>query len=176
MGLGRRLLADRPGGRPGGAPGSARAPLPVVPPSNPPGFYRDESAVAWNALSIARSGDDEFGASWPLFFQSFGDYKSPSYIYLLAGVFKVASPSILAARFVSAALGLLAVALLGLLAARVSGRTGVGAAVLLFAALNPWLFEVSRLVFEVALFPLVLVAFLVVLRRAQERSRWSRRE
>ena len=148
----------------------------VVTTSNPPGFYRDESAVAWNALLIARSGDDEFGASWPLFFQSFGDYKSPSYIYLLAGVFKVASPSILAARFVSAALGLLAVALLGLLAARVSGRAGVGAAVLLFAALNPWLFEVSRLVFEVALFPLVLVAFLLVLRRAQERPRWSRPE
>jgi len=172
MSLGSRLLADRP------ALGLALALVPaaalflVVTTSNPPGFYRDESAIAWNALSIARSGDDEFGASWPLFFRSFGDYKSPAYVYLLSGVFKVASPSILGARFLSAGVGLLAVALLGLLAARVSGRAAIGAAVLLFAALNPWLFEVSRLVFEVALFPLILVAFLAILHRAQELPHW----
>ena len=141
--------------------------------ANPPGFYRDEAAVAYNALSVARTGKDEFGASRPLFFRSFGDYKSPAYIYLLAGVFKLTSPSILAARLLSAALGLVAVVLLGLLAARVSGRASIGVAVMAFGALNPWLFEVSRLVFEVALFPLALVLFLVVLYRAQEVPRWS---
>ncbi len=141
--------------------------------ANPPGFYRDEAAVAYNALSIARTGKDEFGASRPLYFRSFGDYKSPAYIYLLAGVFKISSPSILAARFLSAALGLVAVVLLGLLAARASGRAQIGAAVMVFGALNPWLFEVSRLVFEVALFPLALVLFLLLLRRAQEVPRWS---
>ena len=148
----------------------------VVTTSNPPGFYRDEAAIAYNALSVAHTGKDEFGATRPLFFRSFGDYKSPAYIYLLAGVFKISSPSILAARFLSAALGLAAVVLLGLLAARASGRAPVGVAVMVFGALNPWLFEVSRVVFEVALFPLVLVLFLLLLHRAQEGPRWSRVE
>jgi 4-amino-4-deoxy-L-arabinose transferase-like glycosyltransferase len=57
---------------------------------------------------------------YPLFFKAFGDYKNPVYIYLLALVFKVTGPGILAARLQSAILGILTALLLGLLAHRVS--------------------------------------------------------
>lgn len=43
----------------------------------------------------------------------------------------------------------------------------------LTVALTPWFFEVSRLVFEVAIYPLLLALFLFALRRVSERDRWS---
>ena len=144
----------------------------AVVPGNPPGFYRDESALAYNAYTVSQTGKDEHGATLPLFFRSFGDYKSPAYTYLLAATFRVAGPSIEAARALSAVLGLLALLGLGLLAARVTGRREVGALIVLLAALTPWLFEVTRLVFEVALLPLAIVLFLLALERAG-RGSWG---
>ncbi|HEX6622560.1 MAG TPA: glycosyltransferase family 39 protein, partial [Pyrinomonadaceae bacterium] len=91
-------------------------------PAKPPGFHIDESSVAFNAHTIARTGRDEHGARLPLFFRAFGEYKNPVYIYLLAAVFKLTGPSITAARLLSAALGVAAALALGLLARRVTGR------------------------------------------------------
>lgn len=142
-------------------------------PSNPPGFYIDESSVAYNAHLVATTGRDEHGAAWPLFFRAFGDYKNPVYVYLLAAVFRATGPSILAARLLSAAFGLLAALALGLLGARVSGRRAVGLAVALTALVTPWLFELSRVVVEVALYPLAVALFLLAVRRASEKERWS---
>src|SRR5438093_11523230 len=85
----------------------------AVVPGNPPGFYEDEAAISYNAWSIEQTGHDEYGATMPLFFRSFDDYKSPVYPYLLAGVFRIVGPSIEAARVLSAVLGLLAVLGLG---------------------------------------------------------------
>jgi hypothetical protein len=55
-----------------------------ITPSNPPGYHRDEAALSYNAYSISTSLRDEDGAFLPLFFLSFGDYKSPLYPYVLA--------------------------------------------------------------------------------------------
>src|SRR4051794_4570875 len=73
--------------------------------TNPPGFFIDESSVAYNAHTIAQTGRDEHGESFPLYFRAFSDYKNPVYVYLLAAVFRLTGPSITAARFLSAALG-----------------------------------------------------------------------
>src|SRR6185369_12841816 len=91
--------------------------------SNPPGYYIDESSISYNAYTISQTGVDEFGARWPLYFRSFGDYKNPVHIYLLAGIYRVTGPSILAARVLSAVCGVLAALALGLLAARITERT-----------------------------------------------------
>ncbi|MBV9924551.1 MAG: hypothetical protein JOZ96_05865 [Acidobacteria bacterium] len=141
-------------------------------PANPPGFYIDESSIAYNALNVARTGRDEHGETWPLYFRAFGDYKNPTYVYLLAAVFRATGPSVAAARLLSAALGALAALLLGLLAWRLSGRVEAGTVVACSALLTPWLYECSRLVFEVAAYPLACVLFLLALRRASVRERW----
>src|SRR5215204_3847651 len=141
-------------------------------PENPPGFYIDESSIAYNAHTIARSGRDEHGEAWPLYFRAFGDYKNPTYVYLLAAVFRVTRPGVAAARLLSAALGAAAAVLLGLLGLRLSGRVEAGAVVACSALLTPWLYECSRLVFEVAAYPLACVLFLLALRRASGRERW----
>lgn len=147
---------------------------------NPPGYYIDESSISYNAYTISQSGVDEFGMRWPLYFRSFGDYKNPVYIYALAGIYRLTGPSILAARLLSAFCGLLAAVGLGLLARRISGQgdhstggqPGVGIFVTLMALLTPWLFEMSRVVFEVALYPFVLVLFLLCVHRSSTKSSW----
>jgi 4-amino-4-deoxy-L-arabinose transferase-like glycosyltransferase len=142
-------------------------------PRNPPGFYIDESSIAYNAHAVAQTGRDEYGEAWPLYFRAFGDYKNPTYVYLLAGVFRLTGPSITAARLLSAALGALAALLLGLLALRLTRRVEAFVVVACSALLTPWLYESSRLVFEVAAYPLACVLFLLVLWRASSKKRWS---
>ena len=141
--------------------------------SNPAGFFVDESSVAYNAYTISQNGRDEFGHSWPLFFQAFGDFKNPVHIYLLALLFKLTGPSILTARLLSATAGVITAALLGFLAVRISGRQEVGVLITLSALLTPWLFEISRIAFEVSLYPLVLTAFLLCVYRSSRRVTWG---
>jgi hypothetical protein len=172
--------------------------------SNPPGYYIDESSISYNAYTISQSGVDEFGTSWPLYFRAFGDYKNPVYIYLLAGIYRITGPSILAARLLSALCGVLAALGLGLLASWLSERpppagsadkrglhrgrlegvlvlsamrgraklTDGGMFVALMTLLTPWLFEMSRVVLEVALYPLIVVLFLLCAHHGSTKTRW----
>jgi hypothetical protein len=142
-------------------------------PDNPPGFYMDESSIAYNAHKISQGGRDEYGEAWPLFFRAFGDYKNPTYVYLLAALFRLTGPSVLAARLLSAALGAAAALMLGLLAARMTRRTEACAVVACSALLTPWLYEGSRLAFEVSAYPLVAALFLLALWRASAKERWG---
>jgi hypothetical protein len=141
-------------------------------PDHPPGFTIDESSICYNAYTIAQSGRDEDGTRWPLFFRAFGEYKNPTLIYLLAGVFKIAGPSIAVARSLTAAFGVLTGLLLGLLAWQMTRRLFAATVVAIAALFTPWLFESSRLVFEVAIYPTLVALFLLALWRASLRARW----
>lgn len=145
--------------------------------TNPPGFYIDESAIAYNAYCIAHTGAGEFGNRLPLFFPVYTNgwiqYANPTQIYLLAIPFVFFKPSILVARVVSATWVFAACMLLGLLARRVSGQRRIGVIVGLIAILTPWLFEVSRLVMETFFYPMALALFLLALFHAQKKETWS---
>ncbi|HUS12623.1 MAG TPA: hypothetical protein VMZ30_19290 [Pyrinomonadaceae bacterium] len=140
---------------------------------NPPGFYIDESSISFNAHLISQTGKDEHGEWLPLFFRAFGEYKNPIYIYLLAALYRLTGPSILAARLLSAFLLYASALVMGLLAARLSRRREIGLFILITALLTPWFFELSRVVLEVALYPLLLSAFLLSLQRIAALTRWS---
>jgi 4-amino-4-deoxy-L-arabinose transferase-like glycosyltransferase len=144
--------------------------------TNPRGFFLDESSIAYNAYTIAQSGRDEFGSAWPLYFRAFGEYKNPVYVYLLAAIYRLSGPSILGGRLLSACAGLSTAAVLGLLAFRLTGRRKVALFLISSALLTPWLFELSRVVLEVSLYPLVVALFLLVLHQATEKSKWKWRE
>jgi len=137
-----------------------------ITPDNPPGFHRDEAALALNAHTLATDLRDEDGTRLPLFFRSFDDYKSPVFPYLLAGVFEVTGPSQTAARGLSAVLVLGAVLLLGLLAWRITSDAVVTTVVLLAAGATPWLFELGRIAIEASTQPLLIVLLLLTLERA----------
>lgn len=142
-------------------------------PAHPPGFYIDESSISYNAYTISRTSRDEYGEKWPLFFRAFGEYKNPTFIYLLAAVFRVTGPSIAAARLLTATLGLLCGLLLGLLAWRITGRLIVAIVIAISILLTPWLYESSRLVFEVAIYPGLIALFLLALWQASEKETWQ---
>lgn len=142
-------------------------------PAAPPGFSIDESSISYNAYTISRSGSDEYGRSWPLFFRAFGEYKNPTFIYVLAALFRITGPSIFVTRALSATFGVLAGFLLGLLTWRMTGRAVAAAIVVVAALLTPWLFESTRLVFEVAIYPALVVLFLLAVWRASRRLWWN---
>jgi 4-amino-4-deoxy-L-arabinose transferase-like glycosyltransferase len=140
----------------------------------PTGYYIDESSFSWNAWTLDMAGVDEHGRPWPLFFEAFGDWKTAPYIYLLAAVFAVTGPSILAARVVSAVAGVLAVAFLGILGYRMTRRIEIGLLTGAMALLLPWTFEPTRLAMEVCLMPALVAGFLLWLHeRPPGASRWS---
>jgi hypothetical protein len=141
--------------------------------SNPPGFYIDESSIAYNAHTITQTGCDENGVPWPLYFRAFGDYKNPVYIYLLAGLFRLTGPSILGARLLSTIAIVLAAATLALLALRLTRSRVSALLAFIFALITPWLFEVGHVAMEVALYPFAVAAFLFCVQRASEKEKWK---
>lgn len=145
--------------------------------TNPPGFYVDESGLAYNAYLVAKTGAGEFGSRFPLFFQfytgGFTQYANPTSVYLLALTFWVFGPGILTARLLAAVSMYAASLLLGVLAARTSGNRSVGFIVALTALITPWLFEVGRLMLETFFYPMAVVLFLWAVYRAQNKSKWA---
>ena len=147
---------------------------------NPPGFYVDESALAYNAYLIAHTGAGEFGPRFPVYFQffanDFAQNVSPIQVYLLAVLFRFFPPSILLTRIFAAFWVFGACLLLGVLARRISGQRKIGIIVAAIALLLPWLFEVSRLLLEPHAVPMALALFLLVVYNAQGKEKWDWRD
>ena len=145
--------------------------------TNPPGFYVDESAIAYNSYCIAKTGRNEFGTRFPLFFPVYTggwtQYANPTQIYLLAIPFTVIRPSIHFARIYSATWVFAACLLLGFLAWRITGKDSIGLLVAVIAIFTPWLFDVSRLVMETFFYPMAVVLFLLALYSAQKKESWT---
>src|SRR5215472_14453360 len=132
---------------------------------NPPGFYLDESATAYNAYLVSRTGAGEFGPRFPILFQEYAGvnptYINPLTIYLLAIVFRFLPPSILVARMFAAFWMFAACLLLGVLAKRISGQRKIGIIVAGTALLTPCLFEIGRLVWDAHFSAFTIIIFLL---------------
>lgn len=145
--------------------------------TNPPGFYIDEACIAYNGYLIATTGAQEDGTKFPLYIhcytQGWSQYMSAGQPYALAILYLFVPPSVISARIFAATLVFIAILLLGLLAAKISGRTTVGVIVALTAMATPWLFEFSRLVMETFVLILAIVLFLFCVYNSQKRDRWK---
>src|SRR5262245_12078225 len=144
---------------------------------NPPGFYLDESATAYNAYLVSRTGAGEFGPRFPVLFQAYAaenpTYINPLTIYLLAIVFRFLHPSILVARAFAAFWMFAACLLLGVLAKRISAQLKIGIIVTGSALLTPWFFEIGRLVWDAHFSAFTIVLFLVATYRMQSKEKWK---
>jgi hypothetical protein len=147
---------------------------------NPRGFYLDESANAYNAYLVSRTGAGEFGPRFPVLFQEFAvtnaTYINPLAIYLLAIVFRFLHPSILVARMFAAFSTFAACLLLGVLAKCISGQRKIGVIVAGSALLTPWLFEVGRLAWEPHISAFTVALFLLAAYRLQSKETWDWRD
>jgi len=141
--------------------------------TNPPGFFIDESSVAYNAFTISETGRDEYGVAWPLYFRAFGDYKNPVYVYLLALIFRFTGPSILVARMFSATLGIMTALLVGFLGYRLTRQRWIFLALVAMTLATPWLFVLSRSAVEVAMYPLAVALFLLAVVRVAQKKSWK---
>jgi hypothetical protein len=144
---------------------------------NPPGFYLDESATAYNAYLVSRTGAGEFGPRFPVLFQEYAasnpTYINPLTIYLMAIAFRFLPPSILVARTFAAFWMFVACLLLGVLAARISGQRKIGIVIAVTAVVTPWLFEIGRLVWDAHFSAFTVVLFLLAAYRIQSKQRWN---
>jgi len=147
---------------------------------NPPGFYLDESATAYNAYLVSRTGAGEFGPRFPILFQEYAakdpTYINPLTIYLLAIVFRFLHPSIVVARAFAALWMFAACMLLGVLAKRISGQLKIGIIVAGSALLTPWFFEIGRLVWDAHFSAFTIVLFVVAAYRIQSKETWRWRD
>jgi hypothetical protein len=78
----------------------------------PNGLYVDEAVVGYNALSILKTGRDEYGKFFPVAFKFFGSYTPPLYVYLTSIFVKILGLSVFSVRLPSVLLGFLSVILI----------------------------------------------------------------
>lgn len=142
--------------------------------SSPPGLYNDEASIGYNAWAIAHYGIDEHGARLPLFFQAFGEYKNPVYVYALAPFTWVLPLTPYVVRLPAALFGLLTCAAAAMLAWQITRSRLVTMLTLATAGATPWLVQESRLGFEVISGVALLMVALWFLARAMDRdsTRW----
>lgn len=117
--------------------------------TSPPGLYLDEASIGYNAWTVAHFGVDEHGTAWPLYFQAFGEYKNPVYVYALVPFVRFLPLTATTVRLPAALFGLLAIAFVTLAAWRITRSRWIALLALALAALTPWLTQESRLGFEV---------------------------
>lgn len=131
----------------------------------PFGFYQDESAIGYNAYSLLKTGKDEHGKTFPLYFKSFGDHKLPVYIYATTIPVSLFGMTEYAVRFPSAFFGVLTVAAFFFLVREMSGSARLALMSAGLLAINPWHLHYTRATFEVSLclFLFVLGTYLLLL-------------
>lgn len=127
---------------------------------------RDEAALAYNAYLLKEVGTDEWGQPWPISLQSFGDYKLPGYVVVLATFFTLLGESDLVVRLPSVISGTLLV-LVGFKFAQIllpqKPKREVKTFSLIFAfliATSPVFFYFSRVAFEANLGLLLFISSL----------------
>lgn len=77
--------------------------------NNTPALNPDEAALGYNTYSLILTGKDEHGASWPIHFKSFGDYKPGGYVYLAIPFIKIFGLTPIATRLPNLILSLLTI-------------------------------------------------------------------
>ena len=144
----------------------------------PVGFNPDEASFGYDAYSILKTGKDQWGHSWPLVLESFGDFKSPLYTYLAMPSVAMFDLNKFSVRFPNALLGTLAVYITYLLVKQLKniskdkleiGIWNLEILAALLLAISPWHIMMSRGAFEANLttflLPLGIYLFLKGLQR-----------
>ncbi len=92
---------------------------------SPEGLYIDETSIGYNAYSLLTTGKDEHGVSWPLFFEAFGEWKLPVYIYAVWLTQIFLGPSDLSVRLPAVLFGSFSVVLMYLWVKEFLNRTSL---------------------------------------------------
>jgi len=115
--------------------------------TNPPALNWDEISMGYTSYSLLETGKDEWGEPWPILFRSYGEWKSPFYIYLLIPFIKIFGLNAWGVRLPAALMGILAIYLTYLIGKKLySEKVGLWAA--FFLTVSPWHLMLTRPAFE----------------------------
>lgn len=121
---------------------------------NPPGFFCDEASIGYNAYSLLNTGKDEYGVSFPVFFQSFGDYRPPLAIYSTIPFVGVFGLNELATRLPSVLYGLITIVTMYFIGKEISSNRSrsFGLLTAFITATMPWLIHYNRTGFDFTIY------------------------
>lgn len=137
----------------------------------------DEVSWGYNAYSILNTGKDEYGATLPLSFKAFGDYKQPIYVYADVIPVKLFGLNAFSVRFPNAFFGALSIIFVFLLVYELFKKRSYAKTAaflsMFFFAISPWHIQFSRVAFEsvVGLF-FVLVGSWLFIRGYNLHKKW----
>ncbi len=115
---------------------------------SPPSVNWDEASIGYNSYSILKTGQDEYGAKWPLYIRSFDDYKSAIPSYLIIPFIALMGLNDISIRLVSVIAGLCTILLIFLISRKVFNSTTVGLLASFYMAISPFAVHFSRVLFE----------------------------
>jgi 4-amino-4-deoxy-L-arabinose transferase-like glycosyltransferase len=123
-----------------------------------PSLNPDEAALGYNAYSLIQTGKDEHGASWPLHFKSFGDYKPGGYVYLAIPFIKILGLTPLAVRLPNLILSVVAICFLYRLINLLTNNKTLSLLTIFILSLQPWHLHFSRGAWESS----VALSFMII--------------
>lgn len=110
----------------------------------PPGINRDEGSIGYTAYSLLKTGKDEYGISYPLSFQSFGDWKLPLYIYSVVPFVAIFGLTEFSVRLTSVFAGIGTIILTFFLTRELFKNNFLSLTAMFLVALSPWHVHLSR--------------------------------
>ena len=138
-----------------------------------PALNADEAAIGYNAYSLIQTGRDEHGHSWPIHFESFGDWKPGLSFYMVLPFVATLGLNELAVRIPGVLFGVGTVLLIWLLVRelfpKVKWLPEISALIL---AISPWHIHFSRGGWEVSIGTFFIVLGLWLFIRGLSDSRW----
>lgn len=141
--------------------------------SIPPSLNWDEVSIGYNAYSILKTGRDEWEASFPLNFKSYGEYKLPGQIYASIPGVAIFGLNELGVRITPVIYGTLTVLLLYFLVMEMFNRRSLIALISSFLlAVSPWHIQLTRASLEssFALFWVVVGVWFLV--KGLKKPKW----
>jgi 4-amino-4-deoxy-L-arabinose transferase-like glycosyltransferase len=134
---------------------------------------RDEAALAYNAVLLKETGQDEWQQPWPLALESFGDYKLPGYVLTLVGLFHFLPQEDWVVRLPAVLAGVSLVPLAYWVAKNLGYDQKVALVAAALMAATPVFFFYSRMAFE-ALLALSLwgLTHALLFKQVEPRRQW----
>lgn len=115
----------------------------------PSGLNWDEISHGYNAYSLLKTGQDQWGQKWPIFnFRAYGDYPTTANLYLTIPSIALFGLNAFSIRLPAAIFGLLFVIFNYLLAKIIFKDEKLALFNMFLAALSPWTLFPSRAVFQ----------------------------
>ncbi len=138
----------------------------------PASLYWDEADAGYQAYSFLKTGKDYYGNSFPIFFHSFADFRTPLYIYAAVPFIAIFGNNALSVRMPSVIFGLLSVYLIYLLALKIFKDKVTAVLSSVMFLISPWSFQYSRIAFELSLMIALFLAGLYFFLRGLEKGKF----